>query len=289
MKERPWHSRGQSKRTGAVAIKLGMLGEYDSWGCRHALTVLLVHANHVTQVKTDAGEGYTALQVGAGEAKPKRVTKQLLGHLAKAGLACGASSEDAIGTPPKRKLWEFRVTPDAVVPPGTKISAAHFVPGQRVDVCGTSKGKGFQGGMKRHGFSGQRATHGVSKTRRAIGSTGQCQTPGRVFKGKKMPGHMGVDRVTVQSLVVYKVDAARDLVYVKGHVPGNNGGWVRISDATKGALFDAPEKLALAPPFPTLSEEALAAALAEGDAVVECPPAATDPLIPDPKWNDMAY
>lgn len=180
---------------------------------------------------------YNALQLGVSEAKRKNVTKPLEYHFKKANVA------------PKRKLAEFRVTPDALLPVGTTINAAHFVPGQLVDVTGTSKGKGFQGGMKRHGFAGQRATHGVSKTHRAIGSTGACQDPGRVWKGKKMPGRMGSDRVTMQNLEVYKIDTQRNLVYIRGHVPGHAGNFVSIQDAVKGPKFPSE------PPFPTAMVE----------------------------------
>jgi large subunit ribosomal protein L3 len=220
-------------RTGLLAIKAGMLAEFDSWGMRQVLTVLLVDNCQVVQTKLEDQHGYTALQLGISDAKYKNVTKPLRVHYEKAGVA------------PKRKLQEFRIKPEAILPEGTTLQARHFVPGQLVDVCGISKGKGFQGAMKRHGFGGMRASHGVSKTHRALGSTGQCQDPGRVFKGKKMAGRMGTDRVTIQNLKVYKIDPERNLVYVKGHVPGNNGGFVRITDAVKGPHFPSP------PPFPT--------------------------------------
>lgn len=220
-------------RTGALGIKAGMLAEFDEWGTRHELTVIQLDDCQVVQVKREEDNGYDALQVGVCAAKVKNVNKPLSGHFASAGVE------------PKRKLGEFRVAKDALLPVGTSILAAHFVPGQRVDVCGTTKGKGFQGGMKRHNFSGQRATHGVSLAHRAIGSTGACQDPGRVWKGKKMPGHMGSRRRTVQNLVVFKVDTVRQLLYVKGHVPGSAGGFVRVQDAIKGANF--PQD----PPYPT--------------------------------------
>lgn len=221
------------QRTGALAIKAGMITEWDKWGNHQELTVLLIDNCQVTQVKDDEHNGYSALQLGVSDAKVKNVTKPLRMHFQKAGVA------------PKRKLWEFRVKPEALLPVGTTISSGHFVPGQLVDVTGITKGKGFQGGMKRHGFAGLRASHGVSVSHRSIGSTGQCQDPGRVFKGKKMPGHMGVDRVTKLNLLVYKIDLERNLVYVKGHVPGHNGNFVRIRDAIKGPKFPSP------PPFPT--------------------------------------
>eukprot|EP00622_Pseudochattonella_farcimen_P008013 FR744156.1.p1 GENE.FR744156.1~~FR744156.1.p1 ORF type:complete len:269 (+),score=23.19 FR744156.1:38-808(+) len=220
-------------RTGALGIKAGMIAEFDKWGTRHELTVIQLDDCQVVQVKEEASNGYTALQLGVSAAKEKNVTKPLRVHFAKANV------------PPKRKLGEFRVSPDALLPVGTSIHAAHFVPGQRVDVCGISKGKGFQGVMKRHNFAGQRATHGVSKTHRALGSTGMCQNPGRVWKGKKMAGRMGNDRVTVQNLWVYKINTDNNLIFVKGHVPGQSGAFVRIQDAIKGPKFPT------GPPFPT--------------------------------------
>mmetsp|Transcript_12936 Transcript_12936/g.25518 ORF Transcript_12936/g.25518 Transcript_12936/m.25518 type:complete len:296 (+) Transcript_12936:24-911(+) len=216
-------------RTGALAIKAGMMAEFDGWGMRHELTVLFLDGCQVVQAKTKEKNGYTALQLGVSNAKAKNITKPLLQHFANAGVH------------PKRKLGEFRVNPDAILPLGTTIPASHFVPGQLVDVSGVSKGKGFQGVMKRHGFGGGRASHGVSKAHRSLGSTGQCQDPGKVFKGKKMPGRMGSDNVTMQNLQVFKVDSARNLVYLKGHVPGNAGGFVRIVDAVKGPHFPCAE------------------------------------------------
>lgn len=229
-----------------------MMAEFDGWGQRHELTVLFLDGCQVIQVKTDDQNGYTAVQLGVSDAKVKNVTKPLRAHFAKAGVH------------PKRKLGEFIVKPEALLEPGTTILASHFVPGQLVDVQGTSKGKGFQGAMKRHGFAGLRASHGVSAAHRSIGSTGQCQDPGRVFKGKKMPGRMGGKTVTVQNLEVFKVDPARGLLYVKGQVPGNAGTFVKIVDAVKGPKFPcAPSAV----PFPTAAAEgegALAVAYAPG-------------------------
>ena len=198
----------------------------------------------VVQVKTAAKEGYTALQVGAGARDAKAVTFPLAGHFRWAGV------------PIKRALAEFRVTPDALLPAGTRLHAAHFAAGQHVDVSGTSIGKGFAGGMKRHGFAGQGASHGNSVSHRALGSTGCRQDPGRVWKGKKMPGQMGNARRTVQSLLVYKVDAARGLLFLKGHVPGHAGGFVEVRDA----LRTPPRELGA--PFPTFVEGAPGAAAA---------------------------
>jgi large subunit ribosomal protein L3 len=221
------------RRTGALAMKVGMIPLWDKWGSRFATTVLQLDECEVVQVKTNANEGYTAVHLGVGEAKLKRVNKPDLGHYKKADVK------------PKRKLMEFRVTEDALLPVGTQIKAMHFVPGQMIDVCGISKGKGFQGVMKRWNFRGGFASHGASVSHRIPGSTGCRQDPGRVFKNKKMAGHMGSERVTIQNLEILKIDPARDLIYVKGAVPGNNGVFVRIVDAVKGPFFPSP------PPFPT--------------------------------------
>lgn len=217
------------------------------------MTVLQLDKCEVVQVKTADKHGYTALQMGVGGMKEKNVTKPLYGHFASAGVA------------PKRLLMEFRISEDAVIPAGTEISALHFVPGQHVDVCGTSVGKGMQGVMKLHNFKGQRATHGVSKTHRHAGSTGQCQDPGRVFKGKKMAGRMGGKRVTNRNLWVYKIDPDRNLLYVKGTVPGKPGGFVRVTDARDQKFEDGNP-----PPFPTFASddvvpENLVAALGKTD------------------------
>lgn len=220
------------KRTGLLAVKIGMMPVWDHFGYRHNCTVLQVEECQVTQVKTADRHGFNALQLGVGLRKPKNVTKPVLGHLAKAGVSA------------KRQLQEFRVSEDAILPLGMTLSALHFNPGQYVDVCGISKGKGFQGVMKLHNFAGQPASHGNSKTQRHMGSTGQCQDPGKVFKGKKMPGRMGGKRVTRDNLWIAKIDVERNLIYVKGSVPGNNGGIVRVTDARK-------KKLDLSLPYPT--------------------------------------
>ncbi|KAG7388361.1 54S ribosomal protein L3 [Phytophthora boehmeriae] len=211
----------EKKRTGLLAVKIGMMPVWDHYGYRHNCTVLQVEECQVTQVKTADRHGFNALQLGVGLRKARNVTKPVLGHLAKAGVQ------------PKRQLQEFRVSEDALLPLGTTLSALHFNAGQFVDVCGISKGKGFQGVMKLHNFAGQPASHGNSKTQRHMGSTGQCQDPGKVFKGKKMPGRMGGNRVTRDNLWIAKIDVERNLLYVKGSVPGNNGGIVRITDARK--------------------------------------------------------
>lgn len=222
-------------------MKVGMLTMYDSWGESHAVTALQLDNCQVVQVKTEATEGYFALQLGVGEAKASRVKVSLQGHFDKAGL-------DTVN----RKLSEFRVTEDSLLPVGTKISSMHFVPGQLVDVCGTSRGKGFAGVMKKWNFGGGRASHGNSVSHRSLGSTGQNQDPGRVFKGKKMPGRMGGERSTAQNLTVLKVDPARDVLYIKGAVPGGKGTFVRIVDAVKGPFYPSePPRPTFMGPIPT--------------------------------------
>jgi large subunit ribosomal protein L3 len=219
-------------------MKVGMLALFDKWGERHAVTVLQLDNCQVVQVKTPETDGYTALQLGVGEAKVKRLGVSKLGQYKKNDLT------------PNRKLSEFRVTPDALLPVGTKIHSMHFVPGQLVDVCGTSKGKGFAGVMKRWNFGGGRASHGNSLAHRIPGSTGCRQDPGRVFKNKKMPGRMGGERVTAQNLRLLKIDTTRDLLYIKGAVPGNNGSFVRVVDAVMGPFHPTP------PPVPTFQGQA---------------------------------
>ena len=213
-------------RTGLLAKKLGMTRVFTEDGNHVPVTVLHLDGLQVVAQRTMEKDGYTALQLGAGKAKAKRTTKAMRGHFAKASVE------------PKRKLVEFRVSEDALVDAGAELSAEHFAPGQKVDVAGTSIGKGFAGGMKRWNFGGMRASHGVSISHRAHGSTGQCQDPGKVFKGKKMAGHLGSERVTTQGLEVVRVDAERGLIWVKGSIPGAAGGWVEIRDAVKGAKAD---------------------------------------------------
>jgi len=208
-------------RTGLIAKKLGMSRIFEADGTHVPVTVLQVNGLTVVAVKTLEKDGYTAVQLGTGAVKAKNVTKPLKGHFAKANVE------------PKKKLAEFRVSEDCLLSVGNELSADHFVVGQYVDVCGTSIGKGFAGVMKRHNFAGLEASHGVSISHRAHGSTGQRQDPGKVFKGKKMAGHMGDERVTVQNLKVVAVDADKGLVMVKGGVPGSENSWVRITDALK--------------------------------------------------------
>ncbi len=237
-------------RTGLIARKLGMSRLFVDDGTHVPVTVLEVGDCRVVSQKTQDRDGYNALQLGLGKAKVKNVTKAMRGHYAKAKVE------------PMKKLVEFRVSEDALVDVGTELSAAHFVTGQFVDVTGTSIGKGFAGVIKRHGFSGLGASHGVSLSHRSQGSTGQCQDPGKVFKGKKMAGQMGNVRVTTQNLKVVGTDVDRALVLVRGAVPGSKGGYVRIADAVKKQL---PESA----PFPCLMKGQKAPEPVEEEKVVE--------------------
>ena len=213
-------------RTGLLARKLGMTRIFTEDGNHVPVTVLAVDNCQVVAVRTAEKDGYCALQLGVGSAKVKNVSKAQRGHFAKAEVE------------PKARLAEFRVTEDALVAVGSEITAAHFVPGQRVDIVGVSIGKGFAGAMKRHNFGGLRATHGVSVSHRSHGSTGQRQSPGKTFKNKKMAGHLGAERVTVQSLQVISVDAESGVLMIKGAVPGSKGGFVLVKDAAKRPMPD---------------------------------------------------
>ncbi|MFC7049913.1 50S ribosomal protein L3 [Emcibacter nanhaiensis] len=235
-------------RSGLIAKKVGMSRVFGEGGKHVPVTILHVDNLQVVSHKTAEKDGYNALQLGAGAAKVKRTSQQMRGHFAKAKVE------------PKAKLAEFRISDDAFIEVGAELSPEHFVNGQLVDVVGTSKGKGFAGGMKRHNFGGLRATHGVSISHRSHGSTGQCQDPGRVFKGKKMAGHLGDERVTVHNLEVVATDADEGLLLVKGAVPGAKGGWILVSDAVKKAL---PEDA----PFPGAVKSAAAPAAEEAPAV----------------------
>jgi large subunit ribosomal protein L3 len=206
-------------RTGLIAKKVGMTRLFMEDGRQIPVTVLALENLQVVAQRTADTNGYTAVQLGAGNAKAKRTSQAMRGHFAAAKVE------------PKRKVAEFRVAPENMINVGETLTANHYFEGQYVDVCGTSIGKGFQGAMKRHNFGGLRATHGVSVSHRSHGSTGQCQDPGKVFKGKKMAGHMGSARVTTQNLQVVKTDADRGVIMVKGAVPGSKGGWVTIKDA----------------------------------------------------------
>lgn len=208
-------------RTGLIAKKLGMSRVFEADGTHVPVTVLQIENLQVVGLRTEDKDGYTAVQLGTGAIKVKNVSKPLLGHFAKANVE------------PKRKLGEFRVSEECLLNVGDTLSVEHFVAGQYVDVCSTSIGKGFAGAMKRHNFAGLEASHGVSVSHRAHGSTGHCQNPGKVFKGKKMAGHMGDERVTVQNLRVVAIDDTKGLVFVKGAVPGAKNAWVRVTDALK--------------------------------------------------------
>ena len=210
-------------RSGVIAQKMGMTRLFTEAGEHVPVTVLRLAQCQVVAHRTKDSNGYVALQLGAGERRPVTMSKALRGHFAVAKVE------------PKRKLAEFRVSDDAVIPVGAEITADHFIVGQFVDVTGTSIGKGFAGGMKRWNFGGLRASHGVSISHRSIGSTGGRQDPGKTFKNKKMPGHMGVDRVTTINLKVAQVDVERGLMLIEGAVPGAKGGWITVRDAVKKA------------------------------------------------------
>ncbi|MBM1817789.1 50S ribosomal protein L3 [Pseudosulfitobacter pseudonitzschiae] len=245
-------------RSGVIAKKVGMTRLFMEDGKQIPVTVLQLDKLQVVAQRTPEKDGYTAVQLGAGTAKVKRTSQAMRGHFAAASVE------------PKRKVAEFRVDPEAMLAVGEEIIADHYFEGQYVDVAGTSIGKGFAGAMKRHNFGGLRASHGVSISHRSHGSTGQCQDPGKVFKGKKMAGHMGAARVTTQNLQVIRTDSARGLIMVKGAVPGSKGGWVTVKDAVKkpfpetailpAALRSAADEAAKA------AEEAAAAAAAEAEA-----------------------
>ncbi len=248
-------------RTGLIAKKVGMTRLFMEDGKQIPVTVLSLENLQVVAQRTADTNGYTAVQLGAGNAKAKRTSKAMRGHFAAAKVE------------PKRKVAEFRVAPENMINVGETITANHYFEGQYVDVCGTSIGKGFAGAMKRHNFGGLRATHGVSISHRSHGSTGQCQDPGKVFKGKKMAGHMGAAKVTTQNLQVVKTDADRGVIMVKGAVPGSKGGWVTIKDAVKkptpeNVIYPAGLK-SMAEEAERLAEEAAAAAAAEEEAAAK--------------------
>jgi len=228
-------------RTGLLAQKLGMTRIFTADGNHVPVTVLKVDSCQVVAVRTEDKDGYTAVQLGVGKAKVKNVAKAERERFAQAKVE------------PKKKLAEFRVSADALLEVGAELSVEHFLAGQFVDVTGTTIGKGFAGVMKRHNFGGLRATHGVSVSHRSHGSTGQRQDPGKVFKNKKMAGHMGQVRVTTQNLKVVSTDAARGLIMILGAVPGSEGGYVMVKDAVKRK---APTDL----PFPAAIKAAEASA-----------------------------
>ena len=227
-------------RTGLIAQKLGMSRLFNEEGAHVPVTVLKVDKCEVVAVRTAERDGYTAVQLGVGKAKVRNMSKALRGHFAKAKVE------------PKRKVAEFRVTPDAVLEVGAELAANHFVPGQFVDVTGITIGKGFAGSMKRWNFGGLRATHGVSISHRSHGSTGNRQDPGRTFPNKKMAGHLGVERVTTLNLRVVATDADQGLIMVRGAVPGAEGGYVLVRDAVKRKL---PKEV----PFPAALRASTAA------------------------------
>ncbi len=227
-------------RSGLIAQKVGMTRIFTEDGTHVPVTVLKVDTCQVVSTRSEEKDGYCAVQLGAGQAKVKNVGRAMRGHFAAAKVE------------PKKTVVEFRVSADAMLDVGAELSVDHFIVGQFVDVTGTSIGKGFAGGMKRHNFRGLEATHGVSVSHRSHGSTGQRQDPGKVFKGKKMAGHMGDVRVTTQNLKVVSTDADRGLILVKGSVPGSDGGWLLVRDAAKrklpeGVPFPAGLKTAGAP------------------------------------------
>src|SRR5215207_7244012 len=211
-------------RSGVIAQKMGMTRLFTEAGEHVPVTVLRLAQCQVVAHRSKEKDGYVALQLGSGTRKVKNVSKAERGRFAVAKVE------------PKRTVAEFRVSEDAMIPVGAEITADHFVAGQFVDVTGTSTGKGFAGGMKRWNFGGLRATHGVSVSPRSIGSTGGRQDPGKTFKNKKMPGHLGVERVTTQNLRVVQTDVERGLILVEGAVPGVAGGWISVRDAVKRKL-----------------------------------------------------
>jgi large subunit ribosomal protein L3 len=240
-------------RSGVIAKKVGMTRLFQEDGRQVPVTVLQLDGLQVIGQRTAERDGYTAVQLGAGTAKAKRTSQPMRKVFSNAGVE------------PKRKIVEFRVSPENLVEVGEEIIADHYFEGQFVDVSGTSIGKGFAGAMKRWNFGGLRASHGVSISHRSHGSTGQCQDPGKVFKGKKMAGHMGAARVTTQNLQVVRTDTDRGLIMVKGAVPGSKGGWVTIKDAVKKPF---PENAILPAALMSAKREAQKAA-AEAAAAAE--------------------
>ncbi|WP_375382597.1 50S ribosomal protein L3 [uncultured Sphingomonas sp.] len=253
-------------RTGVIAKKMGMTRLFQDDGRHVPVTVLQLEALQVVSRREQNIDGYTAVQLGAGAAKVKNVAKPQRGHFGKAQVE------------PKAIVAEFRVTEENLLDVGAEISAEHFVAGQMVDIQGRTQGKGFAGGMKRWNFGGLRATHGVSVSHRSLGSTGQRQDPGKVFKNKKMAGHMGDKNRTQQNLEVVSTDAARGLIFIKGSVPGSKGGWLLVKDAVKVARHaDAPLPAAIRAPEHN-----------EQPHVAEIAPAAVHELPHDPSAEEVA-
>jgi large subunit ribosomal protein L3 len=252
-------------RTGVIAKKMGMTRLFQADGRHVPVTVLHIDGVQVVGRREMDIDGYTAVQLGAGSAKAKNVAKPQRGHFGKAEVE------------PKAKVAEFRVAEDALLDLGATLSADHFVAGQFVDIQGVTQGKGFQGGMKRWGFGGLRATHGVSVSHRSLGSTGQRQDPGKVFKNKKMAGHMGAANRTQQNLEIVRTDAARGLLFVKGSVPGHKGGWLEVKDSVKIARPEtAPYPAGLVENAKDIETEMAPAAFVEDAAVHEIPALPSD-------------
>ena len=221
-------------RTGLICKKLGMSRLYTEDGIHTPVTILHLDNCHVVSTKTKEKDGYNSVQLGVGNITEKNLSNTMKGHFKKNNITA------------KAKLSEFRVTEENLLENGSELSASHFIDGQFIDVSGVSIGKGFAGAMKRHNFGGLRASHGVSISHRSHGSTGQCQDPGKVFKGKKMAGHMGAANVTVQNLKVVKTESDEGYIYVKGAVPGPKGSWVLLKDSVKKSLpADIPLPAAL--------------------------------------------
>jgi len=256
-------------RCGVIARKVGMTRVFAADGAHVPVTVLQMDNCQVTEIRSKEKDGYTAVQLGVGSRKVKNVNKAQRGQYAKAGVEA------------KARLAEFRVSEDAVLELGATLGANHYVSGQMVDVVGISQGKGFAGAMKRHNFGGLRASHGVSISHRSHGSTGNNQDPGKVFKGKKMAGHMGAERVTTQNLEVVATDPAEGLILIRGAVPGSKGGYVLISDALKAARpEDAPFPAGLlshAPAEETPVEETPAENIQAEEVVAEAAPSEDAP------------
>ena len=252
-------------RTGVIAKKMGMTRLFQADGRHVPVTVLQLEEVQVVGRREMDRDGYTAVQLGAGKVKAKNVAKPQRGHFGKAEVE------------PKAKVAEFRVSEDALLDLGATLSADHFVAGQMVDIQGVTQGKGFQGGMKRWGFGGLRATHGVSVSHRSLGSTGQRQDPGKVFKNKKMAGHMGAKNRTQQNLEIVRTDAERGLLFVKGSVPGHKGGWLEVHDSVKIARPEAaPYPAGLVENAKEIETETAPAAFVEDAAVHEIPALPSD-------------
>jgi large subunit ribosomal protein L3 len=255
-------------RTGVIAKKLGMARFFDEAGTHVPVTVLSLEGCQVVAQRTLDKDGYVALQLGAGAKKAKNTSKAMRGHFAKAEVE------------PKRTIMEFRVSEDMLIDVGAELTADHYLPGQKIDITGTTVGKGFQGAMKRWNFGGMRATHGVSVSHRAHGSTGQRQDPGKTFKGKKMAGHLGQETVTTLNLTVWRVDVERGLILVKGAVPGTEGSFVKIRDAVKIA---APKDIPTPGAFRKAGQEAAPSIAAEDETpVVEAAAEAEAPAAEEP-------